>query len=823
MHLASFLVIGLIAGTIIFLSELNSTIIDLAYIDAIFTSYSALCITGLLTIDFSKLNLFSQIVGYCCLVMGGITISPLMGLLIKIIQSYQRMNFARKWAVTHNYFASSREQRRGIFIRIKQLMGLSKIPVTDYEFLSLVTLLLVVCNLLVWLVVPIILILGIYLQVRYHRDGLSGNNPWWVSLFVSCSAFNNAGITLFSDNLVRFKSDAFFLLLIVLLIASGNTLFPAILRTNISILYQVFKKRPNGPLFQYILQHHHRLSIHLFPLLQTQIYLFVTFLLQSLGTLVGLLSEYNDSSELIGQSFGVQFLASFFHSVSTRSAGFNTVDLSTFGVSTLLLYIVMMRIKPQMFCALNEEAYGVKTVIDRIRTLEGTDDSPNNKSAQVEEDELSPVTPSEHSSPRETATSAIDALSSHRVRKSDFLRRSQHLSKASSQPTKVNRRHSFSNMPRSSSRNKLVLTDESSNTPPPTLFVTIPTGTGKQSDPIPESARPLLISKRQQLEVGELPITSTFIHETQTNQNSKARNNTLPRLSDEHIRRSTDSLTLDTTSASSSHRVSEEFPRTLGQIRKGKSMDFILESKKKQAPPSSIARSQTMTFGSISRPVRDTFNRMARRGLFGTPLHYLYTAPGEHVPVKRKFVLIFKAFITRLKYHLHSIFVANNLWLLVFMFLICAAEQPKLRKSPLDFSFFKILFELISAYGNVGLSLGYSGSVASFSVAFTVFSKLLIILTMIIGRHRGMKKSTKEQNFESKLPRTVADFRPMRDIAIVRRSHADEAVVDKIGPSENIPFRRKRNSDNNVRGGFDRSSRTFIIGADTLQHDEVTL
>ena len=49
-----------------------------------------------------------------------------------------------------------------------------------------------------------------------------------------------------------------------------------------------------------------------------------------------------------------------------------------------------------------------------------------------------------------------------------------------------------------------------------------------------------------------------------------------------------------------------------------------------------------------------------------------------------------------------------------------------------------VLFEIVSAYGTVGLSLGYPTINASFSAEFSVVSKLVIIAMMIRGRHRGL-------------------------------------------------------------------------------------
>lgn len=48
------------------------------------------------------------------------------------------------------------------------------------------------------------------------------------------------------------------------------------------------------------------------------------------------------------------------------------------------------------------------------------------------------------------------------------------------------------------------------------------------------------------------------------------------------------------------------------------------------------------------------------------------------------------------------------------------------------------LFEVVSAYGTVGLSLGYPNINASLSAEFSVISKLVIIAMMIRGRHRGL-------------------------------------------------------------------------------------
>ncbi|KAL4990566.1 cation transport protein-domain-containing protein [Aspergillus falconensis] len=81
-----------------------------------------------------------------------------------------------------------------------------------------------------------------------------------------------------------------------------------------------------------------------------------------------------------------------------------------------------------------------------------------------------------------------------------------------------------------------------------------------------------------------------------------------------------------------------------------------------------------------------------------------------------------------------------DLWYIFLgIFCICVAESKRIM-NPAEpaFSVFAIFFETVSAYGNVGLSLGYPGVSTSFCAQFSTFSKLVVCALMIRGRHRGM-------------------------------------------------------------------------------------
>ncbi|RAK90616.1 potassium transport protein TRK1/TRK2 [Aspergillus costaricaensis CBS 115574] len=81
-----------------------------------------------------------------------------------------------------------------------------------------------------------------------------------------------------------------------------------------------------------------------------------------------------------------------------------------------------------------------------------------------------------------------------------------------------------------------------------------------------------------------------------------------------------------------------------------------------------------------------------------------------------------------------------DLWYVFLgLFIITIVEGKRLQQQDeYSFQVWSVLFEVVSAYGTVGLSLGYPGVNASFSSQFQVLSKLVIIAMQIRGRHRGL-------------------------------------------------------------------------------------
>ncbi|KAI4282939.1 MAG: hypothetical protein L6R38_002558 [Xanthoria sp. 2 TBL-2021] len=81
-----------------------------------------------------------------------------------------------------------------------------------------------------------------------------------------------------------------------------------------------------------------------------------------------------------------------------------------------------------------------------------------------------------------------------------------------------------------------------------------------------------------------------------------------------------------------------------------------------------------------------------------------------------------------------------DLWYIFLgLFVIAIAEGDHISNMNEDsFTMYSCLFEIVSAYGTVGLSLGYPDKNTSFCGQFSVVSKLVIIAMQIRGRHRGL-------------------------------------------------------------------------------------
>ena len=124
--------------------------------------------------------------------------------------------------------------------------------------------------------------------------------------------------------------------------------------------------------------------------------------------------------------------------------------------------------------------------------------------------------------------------------------------------------------------------------------------------------------------------------------------------------------------------------------------------------------------------------------------------------------------------------LAQDIWLLVLAtLLITIIETSNIERDPVTYSVFNIIFEIISAYGCVGISTGLPTQAYSFSGGWKVCSKLVLCVVMIKGRHRGLPvaldRAVRLPELEGEGRREEEDFGVRRSLS--RRTEG-RAVVD---------------------------------------------
>jgi len=278
-----------------FLMLPKSSFHRISFLDALFTSTSAVCVTGLIVVDtathFTRLG---QLI-----ILGLIQIG---GLGVMTITTFIAIFFAGGLGIKERVLISD-------FIEEEKL-GKIKSTLTQIILFTL-----------------IIETIG---AILFYHGLKNVNMPFgekvFHSVFHSISAFCNAGFSTFSNNLMEdyLRNNFITVSTVGTLIILGGLGFG-----TLSNLFQlsriVFKKR-----------------IQRVPILSTQskIVLITTFILIILGAILTYAFERNNT--LKNLSVEEIILTSIFQSITTRTAGFNTIPISEIMIATSLVYIFLM-------------------------------------------------------------------------------------------------------------------------------------------------------------------------------------------------------------------------------------------------------------------------------------------------------------------------------------------------------------------------------------------------------------------------------------------------------------------------------------------------
>jgi len=258
-----------------------------SFINALFTATSAVCVTGLIVVDTGSFySQFGQVVILTLIQVGG------LGIMTFSVFFYLLLG-------------------RSIGIRDRRIIQdtFSQFPIRNiYVLLKSVFLFTIVIE----FVGALLLFIG-------WIDHFPLMTALYFSLFHAISAFCNAGFSLFSDSFVGFQNNILVNISLTSLIIMGGIGF-IVLKEMGGIGF-----RRNTPL---------RISLH------SKVVLTTTAALIILGTLFIFFIERDDS--LLKFPLGEQILISYFQSVTSRTAGFNTIPMVGLSNATLFLLVIFM-------------------------------------------------------------------------------------------------------------------------------------------------------------------------------------------------------------------------------------------------------------------------------------------------------------------------------------------------------------------------------------------------------------------------------------------------------------------------------------------------
>ncbi|KAF7547451.1 hypothetical protein G7Z17_g7721 [Cylindrodendrum hubeiense] len=174
-----------------------------------------------------------------------------------------------------------------------------------------------------------------------------GANPWWSGIFLSVSAFNNAGMSVIDAGMTVFQGSYFVLFVVGLLVLAGNTAYPLFLRFILWLMLRILKLSPAstyGPwqeTVEFILKYPRRVYTTLFPSHATWWLLLILLLINTIDWVAfEVLNIGNPTVEALPMADRI--FAGWFQAIAVRAAGFAVVSISALYPAVQLLYMVMM-------------------------------------------------------------------------------------------------------------------------------------------------------------------------------------------------------------------------------------------------------------------------------------------------------------------------------------------------------------------------------------------------------------------------------------------------------------------------------------------------
>jgi trk system potassium uptake protein TrkH len=289
----------------LFLMMPQSTTRPISFMDALFTSTSAVCVTGLTVVDTAtRFTMAGKAIVLALIQIGGIgimTFTSFFAVFFKGTQSFREKQILKEW-LNDPYLSSIKKTLSKVisFMLLTEAIGIILI------FISL------------------------------NPDDFDRDQRFRFAVFHSVSAFCNAGFSTLTDNLydIRVRFNTTLLYIIGVLIIIGGLGFPVVLN-----VYEFVKAKVRNIYEKQIKRHRYVSSFGLINI-NTRIVLLTTFFLIIGGAAAFYFFENKNS--LAGMSVGEKIAASFFGSVTPRTAGFNSVNMLALSLPAAMLTIMLM-------------------------------------------------------------------------------------------------------------------------------------------------------------------------------------------------------------------------------------------------------------------------------------------------------------------------------------------------------------------------------------------------------------------------------------------------------------------------------------------------
>lgn len=281
-------------GTILLMmpfSTSNGTWNDL--IVALFTSTSAVCVTGLSVVDpGTYFSFWGQLFIALLAQIGGLGYMTTTTFLILLV--------GRKFDLRHKMAIQQALDRPG-------MSGSTQIIRS------------IIATTLIFEITGAFLLLPAFVPKYGWSQGL------WLAIFHSVNAWNNAGFSLFKDNLIGYQSSFLVVFTITGLIIFGGIGYQVILEMYIWLRDRLTKK-----------------TVNLVFSLDFKVATITTIILLLIGTIVFFAIEIRNPQTFGNLSVIDQLLVAWFQSVTPRTAGFNTIDIGKMTNAGLFITIALM-------------------------------------------------------------------------------------------------------------------------------------------------------------------------------------------------------------------------------------------------------------------------------------------------------------------------------------------------------------------------------------------------------------------------------------------------------------------------------------------------